>query len=86
MDPDQEFGTLKRPKAANFVIRDKNFKVQKNPVKSHHTIKKKEIEAANFVICYKNFKVKKKIVKSYHTRKKEIDTSQNEGVVNCNRY
>ena len=27
MDPDQEFGTLKRPKAANFVIRDKNFKV-----------------------------------------------------------
>ena len=27
MDPDQEFGTLKRPKAAKFVIRDKNFKV-----------------------------------------------------------
>ena len=27
MDPDQEFGTLKRPKAANFVILDKNFKV-----------------------------------------------------------
>ena len=27
MDPNQEFGTLKRPKAANFVIRDKNFKV-----------------------------------------------------------
>ena len=27
MDPDQEFGTLKRPKAANFVIRDKHFKV-----------------------------------------------------------
>jgi len=27
MDPDQEFGTLKKPKAANFVIRDKNFKV-----------------------------------------------------------
>jgi len=27
INSDQEFGTLKRPKAANFVIRDKNFKV-----------------------------------------------------------
>ena len=27
INPDQEFGPLKRPKAANFVVRDKNFKV-----------------------------------------------------------